>query len=191
MPASDAHWSDQARQLVTAALTAARAGRAVSLDVDRCLLLSPPTKFLNTLFSDLIMAATMDMEPPRRIATFVLTMPRTPRSPPLLPLFLHLILPSLVAAADSLPPTEQAMRVEFLVAVISSSLTSALHLEWAMLTTCGEERYVLGQSVTSMARRLAGDLRRRADGPSAGLVMQRLTAMQSFVTNFPIFAAEV
>ncbi|KAL1951638.1 hypothetical protein VTO73DRAFT_787 [Trametes versicolor] len=191
MPTPNAHWSDQARQLVTNALAAARAGRAVALDVDRCLLLSPPTKFLSAFFSELALAATMDMEAPRRLATFVLTMPRTPRSPPLLPLFLHLLLPSLVAAADSLPPTEQAIRVEFLVAVISSSLTSALHLEWAMLTTCGEERYVLGQSVTSMARRLAGEIRRRGDGPSAGMIMQRLTAMQPFVANFPTFAAEL
>ncbi|OJT03039.1 hypothetical protein TRAPUB_6382 [Trametes pubescens] len=191
MPTSNAHWSDQARQLVTNALAAARAGRAVALDVDRCLLLSPPTKFLSAFFSELAVAATMDMEAPRRLATFVLTMPRTPRSPPLLPIFLHLLLPSLVASADSLPPTEQAIRVEFLVAVISSSLTSALHLEWAMLTTCGEERYVLGQSVTAMARRLAGEIRRRGDGPSAGMIMQRLTAMQPFVANFPTFAAEL
>ncbi|KAI0375369.1 hypothetical protein BV20DRAFT_265653 [Pilatotrama ljubarskyi] len=191
MPTSNVHWSDQAHQLVTSTLTAARGGRAAALDVDRCLLLSPPTKFLTTFFAELSLAATMGMEIPRRLATFVLTMPRTPRSPPLLPIFLHLVLPSLVASADGLPPTEQTIRVEFLVAVISSSLTSALHLEWAMLTTCGEERYVLGQSVTSMARRLAGDLRRRGSGPSAGMIMQRLTAIQPFVANFPTFAAEV
>ena len=110
-------------------------------------------------------------------------------------IFLHLVLPSLVASADTLSATEQTIQVEFLVSVISSSLTAALHLEWAMLTTCGEERYVLGQSVTSMARRLAGDVRRRESGSgigtSAGMVMERLTAMQPFVANFPTFAAEV
>ncbi|KAI9060164.1 hypothetical protein FKP32DRAFT_1633045 [Trametes sanguinea] len=185
------HWSDQARQLATNALAAARAGRAVALDTDRCLLLCPPTKFLTALFNELALAATMEMEAPRRIATFVLTTPRPPRSPPLLPIFLHLVLPSLVASADGLSPTEQTIRVEFLVAVISSSLTAALHLEWAMLTTCGEERYVLGQSVTSMARRLAGDLKRRGTGPTATMILQRLTAMQPFVANFPTFAAEI
>ncbi|KAI0778549.1 mediator complex subunit Med5-domain-containing protein [Trametes elegans] len=191
MAAPNVLWGDQAHQLLTNALNAARGGRAVALDVDRCLLLAPPTKFLTTLFSELSLAATMDMEAARRVATFVLTMPRTPRSPPLLPIFLHLVLPSLVASADALSATEQTIQVEFLVAVISSSLTAALHLEWAMLTTCGEERYVLGQSVTSMARRLAGDVRRRGNGTSAGMVMQRLTAMQPFVANFPTFAAEV
>ncbi|KAI0639768.1 mediator complex subunit Med5-domain-containing protein [Trametes polyzona] len=191
MPTPTAHWHEQARHLVTSTFAAARGGRAVALDVDRCLLLSPPTHFLTMLFAELSLAYMGDTEFPRRIATFVLTMPRTPRSPPLLPIFLHLVLPSLVAAADSMSPTEQAMQVDFLVAVISSSLTSALHLEWALLTTCGEERPVLGQSVTSMARRLAGDVRRRGSGPSAAMVLQRLAAMQPFVANFPTFAAEV
>ncbi|CDO76644.1 hypothetical protein BN946_scf184868.g58 [Trametes cinnabarina] len=186
-----AHWPDQACQIVSNALAAARAGRAVALDTDRCLLLCPPTKFLTAIFHELFLTATMEMDVPRRIATFVLTTPRPPRSPPLLPIFLHLVLPSLVAAAEGLSPTEQTIRAEFLVAVISSSLTAALHLEWAMLTTCGEERYVLGQSVTSMARRLAGDLKRRGTGPTATMVLQRLSAMQPFVANFPTFAAEI
>ncbi|KAI0721268.1 hypothetical protein C8T65DRAFT_228522 [Cerioporus squamosus] len=184
----------QARQLVMNAVSAARAGRAPALDLDRCLLLCPPTKFLRMLWDQLVhlLASTVsDMEAPRRFATFVLTIPRTSRSPPLLPIFLHLILPSLVASADNLAATEQTIWVEFLVAVISSSLTGALHLEWALLTTCGEERNVLGQSVTSMARRLAGDLKRRGNGTVAGMVLQRLTAMQPFVANFPTFAAEV
>ncbi|KAI0830678.1 mediator complex subunit Med5-domain-containing protein [Trametes gibbosa] len=191
LPTSNAHWSNQARQLVTNALSAARGGRAVALDVDHCLLLAPPTKFLATLFAELSLTATMDMDVPRRVATFVLTMPRTPRTPPLLPIFFHLVLPSLVAAADQMSATEQAMQVEFLVSVVSSALTSALHLERAMLVGCGEERLVLGQSVTALARRLAGDLRRRGDGPSAGMVLQRLAAIQPFVSNFPAFAAEL
>ncbi|KAI1793915.1 mediator complex subunit Med5-domain-containing protein [Ganoderma leucocontextum] len=199
---STAQWSHQIRQLVSNALAAARSGRAPALDVDRCLLLCPPTKFLGSLWAHLRHAATMaDMEAPRRLATFVLTIPRAPRSPPLLPIFLHLVLPSLVASADRmlataspdprLSATEHATTVEFLVAVISSSLTAALHLEWALLTTCGEERFVLGQSVTSMARRLAGDLKKRGTGTTAGMILQRLTAMQPFVANFPTFTAEV
>ena len=185
-------WTSQARHLVVNALSAARAGRAPALDVDRCLLLCPPTKFLGALWAHLRHAATMaDMEAPRRLATFVLTVPRAPRSPPLLPIFLHLVLPSLVASADRMSAAEHATTVEFLVAVISSALTAALHLEWALLTTCGEERFVLGQSVTSMARRLAGDLKKRGTGTTAGMVLQRLTAMQPFVANFPTFTAEV
>lgn len=186
------HWSHQVRQLVSNALAAARSGRAPALDVDRCLLLCPPTKFLGALWAHLRHAATMaDMEAPRRLATFVLTVPRAPRSPPLLPIFLHLVLPSLVASADRMSAAEHGTTVEFLVAVISSALTAALHLEWALLTTCGEERFVLGQSVTSMARRLAGDLKKRGTGTTAGMVLQRLTAMQPFVANFPTFTAEV
>lgn len=180
--------------MVVSALSAARAGRAPALDVDRCLLLCPPTKFLTMLWHQLILlvASTVtDIEAPRRLATFVLTIPRTPRSPPLLPIFLHVVLPSLVASADNMASTEQTICVEFLVAVLSSSLTGALHLEWALLTTCGEERNVLGQSVTSMARRLAGDLKRRGTGTVAAIVLERLTAMPAFVANFPTFSADV
>lgn len=186
----------QTSGLVARALTAARAGRAPALDVDRCLLLSPPTKFLMDLWQQCALAATMgDMEAPRRLVTFVLTAPRTPRAPPLLPVFLHLILPAVVAAADSgmrvgadqVPP---AVTVEFAVAVASSALTGALHLEWAM-TAGGEERNVLGQSVASMARRLSGDLRRRGNGTAARTVLERLAGMQPFVANFPTFAAEL
>ncbi|KAI0800903.1 hypothetical protein C8Q74DRAFT_1345580 [Fomes fomentarius] len=191
-PTTPIHWTNQARQLVVNALSVARAGRAPALDVDRCLLLCPPTKFVSMLWNQLIpLASTVtDMEAPRRLATFVLTIPRTPRSPPLLPIFLHVVLPSLVASADNLKGTDQTLYVDLLVAVISSSLTGALHLEWALLTTCGEERNVLGQSVTSMARRLASDLKRRGNnGPVADMVLQRLTAMQPFVANFPTFSA--
>ncbi|TBU48171.1 mediator complex subunit Med5-domain-containing protein [Dichomitus squalens] len=192
MDPSTTQWSSQSRQLIANALSAARSGRAPALDIDRCLLLCPPTKFLGALWTQLLLAATMaDMEAPRRLATFVLTVPRSPRLPPLLPIFLHMVLPSLVASADGMSGTEQTITVELLVAVISSSLTAALHLEWALLTTCGEERFVLGQSVTSMARRLSADLKRRGAGTTAGMILQRLTAMQPFVANFPSFAAEV
>lgn len=186
------HWSEQPRQMISDALAAARAGRAPALDVDRCLILCPPTKFLTTLWSELVLSATLgDLEPARRLATFVLTNPRTQRTPPLLPVFLHVVLPSIVAAVEALAPTEQTIVTELLVAVLSSALTAALHLEWALVATCGEERFVLGQSVTAMARRLAGDLRRRSKGQTANVILQRLTASQPFVANFPTFSAEI
>ena len=137
------HWSHQVRQLVSNALAAARSGRAPALDVDRCLLLCPPTKFLGALWAHLRHAATMaDMEAPRRLATFVLTVPRAPRSPPLLPIFLHLVLPSLVASADRMSAAEHAKNVELMVAVIYSALKDDMHLEWALLKNWGEERLV-------------------------------------------------
>ena len=187
--------STQAARLVGNALTGARAGRAPALDVDRCLLLARPTKFLTDMWEQLVLAATTgDVEAARRVATFVLTAPRTPRGPPLLPVFLHVVLPAIVAGADgSGSGTEQPplmVIVELVVTVVSSALTGALHLEWA-LSAGGEERNVLGQSVASMARRLSGDLRRRGGGRAGKTVLQRLAAMQPFVANFPTFAAEV
>ena len=166
------------------------------LDVDRCLLLSPPTKFLTDLWSQLIAVAaeTGDLDAPRRLAVFVLTAPRTARSPPLLPVFLHVVVPSIVAAADEVGTRQEqhppALTAELLVGAISSALTGALHLERA-LAAGGEDRSVLGQSVASMARRLSGDLRRRSSGGAARMVQERLTAMQPFVANFPTFTADV
>ena len=124
----------------------------------------------------------------------MLTAPRIARSPPLLPVFLHVVVHSIVAAADEAgtrpeqrPP---ALTAELLVGVISSALTGASHLEWA-LTAGGEDRNVLRQSVASVARRLSGDLRRRSSGGAARMVQEKLTAMQSFVANFPTFTADV
>ncbi|KAH9944074.1 uncharacterized protein BXZ73DRAFT_87039 [Epithele typhae] len=168
-------WSSQSIQLITGALTAERAGRAPALDVDRCLLLRPPTKFLTDLWEQLVTAATHvgETEAPRRLATFVLTAPRR-------------LVPHRCSRWHA------RVTVDLLVGVISTSLTVALHLEWAMGAACGEERSVLGQSVASMARRLPGDLRRRgAASATARTVLERLTAMQPFVANFPTFAAEV
>ncbi|OCH95796.1 hypothetical protein OBBRIDRAFT_745014 [Obba rivulosa] len=191
VPGVRAIWSDIPRQAIQDALGAARAGRAPALNVDRCLLHTTPPEFLRTLWTELMKAASMgDMEAPKRIATFVLTMPRASRSPPLLPIFLHMFLPSLVAAADHLNASDQTVTVELLVSVISSSLTAALHLEWALLTVCEEERFALGQSASAMARRLAADLRRKGQGPTSSVILQRLASSPPFVANFPIFKVD-
>ncbi|OBZ79167.1 Mediator of RNA polymerase II transcription subunit 5 [Grifola frondosa] len=158
------HWTDQSRQLVNNALSMARAGKAPALD-PRWATWRPAAH------SDV----RADHAPVLRRA-------------PLLPIFLHIVLPSLVVGADHLAPTEQAISVELLVAVVSSALTAALHLEWALLATCGEERFVLGQSAIAMARRVAGDLHRRGSGPTAEVILQRLASSPQFATNFPIFA---
>ncbi|GBE78206.1 hypothetical protein SCP_0110890 [Sparassis crispa] len=190
-------WADQPRHAVRDALSAARAGKAPSLDVTRCLVFTTPTKFLNALWDELMTAATIgDVEAPTRVATFVLTMPRCPRSPPLLPIFLHVVLPTIVASADHLAssgraPPDQTITIELLVSVISSALTAALHLEWALVTVCGEKRFVLGQSVSYMARRLAGDLRRKGHGETSAAIMQRLVESQPFMANFPTFSADL
>ncbi|KAI0963789.1 hypothetical protein AcW1_000766 [Taiwanofungus camphoratus] len=185
-------WTEQLRQDIRDVLSAARAGKAPVFDVDRCLLRVAPGPFLYTLWNELVAAATMgDMDLSRRIASFVLATPRCSRSPPLLPMFLHIILPALVEAADHLTPSDQAVTVELLVAVISSALTGALHLEWALLTVCQDQSIVLGESVAAMARRLSNDLRRKGHGPTSGVITQRLASSPPFVANFPTFIADL
>lgn len=182
---------DPVLQAIRNVLASARAGKAPSLDVDRCLHWTNPTKFLFSLWTELSLASTMgDLETPRRIATYILTTPQASRSPPLLPIFLHLVLPSLIATADQLVPPDQTMAVELLVSVISSALTSALYVEWALLSACKEQRVVLGQPALSMARRLGEDLRRKSNSPTSNIIAQRLASSSSFTGNFPMFTAD-
>lgn len=183
--ASKQPWQDQSQQALRNTLAMARAGWAPCLDVSRCILVTPPSKFLQCLWTELCVAASMgETETCTRLATFVLTTPRS-SSPPLLPLFLHNVLPSIIANIDHQQPHEQSMSVELLVAIISSVLTAALHLEWALRSVCNEERHVLGQASAAMARRLAGDLRGRKNSPTGHSIAQRLASSQSFTANFP------
>lgn len=179
-------WQNQPRQAIRDALAMARAGKAAALDVGRCITVTPPSKFLHTLFSELSIAASMrEMEACRRIATFVLATPPSLGTPPLLPIFLYNVLHSLIASIDQQPPPEQTMNQELLVTVLSSVLTAALHLEWALRSICGEHRFVLGQASTSMARRFSRELRTRKHSPTSVGIVQRLSSSPSFLTNFP------
>ncbi|KAI0094740.1 mediator complex subunit Med5-domain-containing protein [Irpex rosettiformis] len=178
-------------QAIRNTLASARAGKAPSLDIDRCLHWTNPTKFLFSLWTELSLASTLyGLETPRRIATYILTTPQASRSPPFLPIFLHLVLPTLIVTADQLVPPEQTVAVELLVSVVSSALTSALHVEWALLSACKEQRVVLGQPALAMARRLGEDLRRKTNSPTSNVIAQRLASSSSFTSNFPMFTAD-
>ena len=55
-------------------------------------------------------------------------------SPPLLPVFMHLVIPSIIHYIDNLKATvqDQTNLIEILTTIVFSSLTAALHLEWAL-----------------------------------------------------------
>ncbi|KAF8168029.1 mediator complex subunit Med5-domain-containing protein [Crassisporium funariophilum] len=185
-------WYQQVQQAVQFAFKMARSHRAPHLDVQRCLKILPPIKFLQLFWTELVASANLgELEACRRIATFVLTMPQDSSIHPLLPIFMHLVLPSLIADADHQQPSEKTISVELLVAVISSALNAALHLEWAMRSVSGDDRLVLGQLSTPMARRLAVDLRRNRGSDVSNMILQRLASSQSFVANFPVFIGEL
>lgn len=92
-----------ARQVIREAL---RRDKPASLDIDSILLHTPPTKFLHLFWSELSMAASMgNIDQCKRLATHVLVIiPSTSSSggcvPPLMPVFLHSILPSVIAKMD-------------------------------------------------------------------------------------------
>ncbi|PPQ64382.1 hypothetical protein CVT26_002089 [Gymnopilus dilepis] len=184
----------QVQQAIQRAFSQARSQKSPFLDLKRCLETLPPIKFLQIFWTELVTAASLgELEACRRIATFVLTMPQEPTQPPILPIFLFIFLPSLIAAADRQNPPEQTMTMELLVSIISSVLNAAVHLEWAMRSAgaSGNDRLVLGQSSAAMARRLAQDLRLNHESSVSGMISQRLASSQSFVANFPAFISEL
>jgi mediator of RNA polymerase II transcription subunit 5 len=179
---------DHPHLAIREALQFSRTGKAPSIDIDCCLTITSPTKFLHLLWSELNVAASRgQMEDCRRMATFILVaLPRSPNTPRLLPLFIHLVLPSLIAIIDRQQPPDNVMSIELVVAVISSVLTAALHLEWAVHMVC-HDKDMLGPSSLSMARKLAETLRGRKQSRTSVVIAQRLAASSSFVANFPVF----
>ncbi|KAG1783872.1 mediator complex subunit Med5-domain-containing protein [Suillus placidus] len=183
-------WMDFPKQEIHEALALARRHKAPRIDVTRCLSATSPSKFLDLLWSELSVASSLgEMDTCRRLAAFVLAMPRQLSSaPPLLPIFMYNVLPYLITAIDQQQATEKGMNTQLLVTIISSALTAALHIEWAVQTICEEQRFVLGQPSAAIARRLAADLRAQKHSSStSATILQRLGSSPAFVTNFPVF----
>ncbi|KAJ6610072.1 mediator complex subunit Med5-domain-containing protein [Mycena sp. CBHHK59/15] len=180
----------QPRQAIRDVVARARAAKAPSLDLERCIKTVPPLKFLQMFWSELLAPASLgEMDICMRLATFTLTMPRPFGSPPFLPMFLNILLPALISPIDKRPAAEQTMAIELLGSIVSSLLTASLHLDLAFADT---SRPVLGQPSIVMARRVATDLRFRAKrhGNASTMILQRLSSSQSFVANFPVFKSE-
>ncbi|KAJ3813742.1 mediator complex subunit Med5-domain-containing protein [Lentinula aff. lateritia] len=182
-------WQEYPRQAIQTALNMARTNKLPSIDVERCLKVVSPSKFLQVLWSELVVVANVpsEIEHSRRLAVFILTAPRPPTTPPLLPIFLHNIVPSLIIYIDSQPEQTMTMSAELLVALVSSVLTAVMHLELAMQSATVKVQPVFGQTSSAMARRLVSDLRTRKFSYTGNTLAQRLSSSQSFLANFPVF----
>ncbi|KAG6819446.1 hypothetical protein H0H93_011795, partial [Arthromyces matolae] len=185
-------WEEEPRQLIQTALNMARAGKAPFLDVAHCIKIVPPTTFLQLLWAELVIFASVgETETSRRIASFVLTMPQSSDVLPLLPIFLHVVTPSIIFTMNHQQTPDHMTKIELLVTTISSALTAALHLELGIRSSMsGEHRFVLGQPSSGMARKLAADLRESGD-PTSRLVLQKLASSQSFAANFAVSINEL
>ncbi|KAF7339404.1 Mediator of RNA polymerase II transcription subunit 5 [Mycena sanguinolenta] len=180
----------QPRQAIRDAVAKARGSKAPALDVERAIKTCGCEKFLRMLWSELLATANLgETDVCTRIATFALTIPRPLGSPPLLAMFLNILLPGLIATIDNRQVGDQAVAIELLGSIVSSTLTASLHLDLAFTEV---SRPVLGQPSIVMARRVAGDLRSRAKKHShaSKTILQRLASSQSFVANFPVFKAD-
>ena len=187
-------WADQSRRAVQDALVLLQSGKPPFLNVAACLVETPAIEFLQTFWLAINMPIKTDAiaDAAKRLAVFILATPRASPTPPLLPIFLHNLLPSLIDKFDN-PNLGQAMTgdLELLVAIISSSLMAALQLERALYTASGEQVFTFGSSSSAMASRLALGLRHRKSSSKGKLIAQRLTSSQTFVANFPVFKTEI
>lgn len=148
-----------------------------------------PTKFLNVLWLEMNAAASVgNADICKLVATHVLVIPASTGTLPLLPVFIHVIMPSLIAGMDN-KQADQSTQIELLVSILSSSLAAAFHTEWAWRNIGGEPRYLLGQSSLAMARGVAEKLRRK-NSPTSRTISARLAASQAFVSNFPMVMGE-
>ncbi|KAJ7783871.1 hypothetical protein DFH07DRAFT_727526 [Mycena maculata] len=188
--ASQIPGQSQPRQAIRDAMAKARGSKAPVLDVERCIKICGCEKFLQILWSELLAPASLgEADICTRIATFALTMPRPLTSPPLLPMFLNILLPGLISTIDNRQAGEQTVAIETLGSIVASVLTASLHLDLAFSEV---SRPVLGQPSIAMARRVASDLRFRAKKHSnaSKMLLERLSSSQSFVANFPVFKAD-
>ncbi|KAJ6575197.1 mediator complex subunit Med5-domain-containing protein [Mycena capillaripes] len=180
----------QPRQAIRDAIAKARGSKAPALDIERCIKTCGCEKFLRLLWSELLTPANLgETDVCTRIATFALTIPRPLSSPPLLAMFLHILLPGLLTTIDNRQVGDQTVAIELLGSIVSSILTASLHLDLAFSEA---SRPVLGQPSIIMARRVAVDLRSRSKRHShaSKMILQRLGSSQAFVANFPVFKAE-
>lgn len=172
MPSRIPSWQDYPVSVIQGAFTLARAGKAPSIDVERCIKTSGASRFLQIFWREMLNASANEIEICQRLATFVLTTPRRlgRDSPPLLPLFLHYIVPTLIPGIDA----QHTKSVDLLVGLISSALTAGLHLEAAL-----QSSYIFGQPCTSMARRLITFLR-TSQHQTSQVLLHRLSSSQAF-----------
>ncbi|KAF7965853.1 hypothetical protein HWV62_41212 [Athelia sp. TMB] len=180
-------WLEQARQIIRDALQLGRAGKAPAVDIDRCLATLKPLAFIHLLWFELAEASRIGpMEVCKQLGTFILAMPPSTNSPRLLPLFLHVVLPSIIGGIDNQLPSElKALNIDLLIGVVSSTLCATFQLEVALHTLRGDKHVLLPSSMY-MARRLASDLRRK-ESQTSSLLTKGLAGNPSFVANFPVF----
>ncbi|EGO04872.1 hypothetical protein SERLA73DRAFT_173980 [Serpula lacrymans var. lacrymans S7.3] len=187
---SRATWMDQPRKIIHGSLALTREGKAPYINLARCLTLSSPMQFVRLLWYELNTPANVrEMEACRNLVTSILVMPQP--TTPLLPLFLHIALPVLISAVDQQQPPEKLMSIELLAAIVSSSLTAAMHIECASQSVLSPQSNGTGQSTTLIAMKLGGYLRSRSSCNAGAAILQRLSCNPSFMTNFPAFMMEL
>lgn len=181
---------------IRGAVSSARASGAPGINVRHCLLTRGPLAFLNVLWTELHATSSdlgHDVEIYRRLASHVLVasaLHSYPECPPLLPLFLNSFVPRQLETIDMQMFGDQQPRdIDLLVAILSSAMAMAFHLERSLNTLPSHTAKVAAHRLKTagLATRLFY-LLRTSGSPAAGLIRERLSSIPSFSAMYPEFA---
>ncbi|EJD55596.1 hypothetical protein AURDEDRAFT_179328 [Auricularia subglabra TFB-10046 SS5] len=181
---------------IRGAVASARASGAPGINVRHSLITRGPMAFLNVLWAELHATSSdlgHDVEIYRRLASHVLVasaLHAYPECPPLLPLFLNSFVPRQLEAIDmQMFGDQQTREVDLLVAILSSAMAMAFHLERSLNTLPSHAAKVAAHRLKTagLAARLFYLLRTSAS-PAAGLMRERLSSIPSFSAMYPEFA---
>ncbi|EJD44265.1 hypothetical protein AURDEDRAFT_125294 [Auricularia subglabra TFB-10046 SS5] len=181
---------------IRGAVASARASGAPGINVRHSLITRGPMAFLNVLWAELHATSSdlgHDVEIYRRLASHALVasaLHAYPECPPLLPLFLNSFIPRQLEAIDmQMFGDQQTREVDLLVAILSSAMAMAFHLERSLNTLPSHAAKVAAHQLKTAgpATRLFYLLRTRAS-PAAGLMRERLSSIPSFSVMYPEFA---
>ncbi|EJT97818.1 hypothetical protein DACRYDRAFT_111335 [Dacryopinax primogenitus] len=126
-------WSDNCQTAIREAFTSAHLNRATTLDVDAYLSVLRPPEFVHILWDACVSGASMGaMDGCRIVSSFLLSGLRSPASPPLLPYFLLVFVPTLLVDLDRQTPP-QSTTLDTLVTIITSACHLSFQLERSFL----------------------------------------------------------
>ncbi|KZO96237.1 hypothetical protein CALVIDRAFT_555303 [Calocera viscosa TUFC12733] len=127
-------WSDNCQSAVREAFTQAQMNKVTTLEVDRYLDILRPREFVDILWDACLSGASMGaMDGCRIVTAFLLSGLRSPTSPPLLPYFLLVFVPSLLSDLDRQSPQQSNATMDTLVTIIVSACHLSFQLERSFL----------------------------------------------------------
>lgn len=185
--------SEQVHQLIreyVVAMAGDGSGRLPYINMDCCLLIVPPPRFLEILWSELVSASKIwELGMCVRLGTLILVSTRLPSpGPSLFTLFLRSTMRSIIHDNDKKPPQEQSRNILLMAATISSALCHRTHLEAASALVGIPRQGPETSSTADVSNIFAGMLKADSkSSPTSRMLLERLGRDAEFTAKWPKF----